>query len=208
MTARPGSSGTRRVVLATGNAGKQRELATLLMPHGLDLILQSRLCIAPIAETGTTFEANALLKARNAAGASGLAALADDSGLEVDSLGGRPGVHSARFAGEHATDEQNNALLLQELAGKTGPLRAARYRCVIVYLRGADDPAPLVASGSWEGRITSAPRGEGGFGYDPLFIPRGFTTTVAQMSQADKNAVSHRGKALRQLLQLLERQGA
>ena len=204
----PATSGTRRVVLATGNAGKQRELATLLMPHGLDLILQSRLCIAPIAETGTTFEANALLKARNAASASGLAALADDSGLEVDSLGGRPGVHSARFAGEHATDEQNNALLLQELAGKTGPLRAARYRCVIVYLRGTDDPAPLVASGSWEGRIASAPRGEGGFGYDPLFIPRSFTTTVAQMSQADKNAVSHRGKALRQLLQLLDRQGA
>jgi XTP/dITP diphosphohydrolase len=196
----------RHVVLATGNAGKQRELATLLAPHGLDLILKSRLCIAPIMETGATFEANALLKARNAASASGLAALADDSGLEVDSLGGRPGVHSARFAGEHATDQQNNELLLRELAGKTGPLRAARYRCVIVFLRAADDPAPLIASGSWEGRIAAVPRGESGFGYDPLFIPRGFTTTVAQMSQADKNAVSHRGKALRQLLQLLDRQ--
>lgn len=204
----PGPNGTRHVVLATGNAGKQRELAALLAPYGLDLILQSRLCIAPIAETGATFEANALLKARNAASASSLAALADDSGLEVDSLGGKPGVHSARYAGEHATDEQNNALLLSELAGKTGPLRAARYRCVIVFLRGADDPAPLVASGSWEGRIAAAPRGEGGFGYDPLFIPRGFTSTVAQMSQADKNAVSHRGKALRHLLQLLDRQGA
>ena len=203
----PGPNGTRRVVLATGNAGKQRELATLLMPHGLDLILQSRLCIAPIAETGATFEANALLKARNAASASGLAALADDSGLEVDSLGGRPGVHSARFAGEHATDAQNNALLLGELAGKTGPLRAARYRCVIVFLRGADDPAPLIGRGTWEGRIAAAPRGEGGFGYDSLFIARGFTSTVAQMSQADKNAVSHRGKALRQLLQLLDKQG-
>ena len=201
-----GASGTRRVVLATGNAGKQRELSTLLMPHGLDLILQSRLCIAPIAETGATFEANALLKARNAASASGLAALADDSGLEVDSLDGRPGVHSARFAGENATDEQNNALLLRELAGKTGPLRAARYRCVIVFLRSADDPAPLIARGSWEGRIASAQRGEGGFGYDPLFIPRGFTSTVAQLSQADKNAASHRGKALRQLLQLLDQQ--
>jgi XTP/dITP diphosphohydrolase len=201
-----GNPGTRRVVLATGNAGKQRELAALLSPHGLDLILQSRLCIAPIAETGATFEANALLKARNAASASGLAALADDSGLEVDSLGGRPGVQSARYAGENATDEQNNALLLQELAGKTGPLRAARYRCVIVFLRSADDPAPLVASGTWEGRIAAAPRGDGGFGYDPLFIARGFTATVAQMSQADKNAVSHRGKALRHLLQLLDRQ--
>jgi XTP/dITP diphosphohydrolase len=203
----PATSGTRRVVLATGNAGKQRELATLLMPHGLDLILQSRLCIAPIAETGATFEANALLKARNAASASGLAALADDSGLEVDSLGGRPGVHSARYAGEHATDEENNALLLRDLAGKTGPLRAARYRCVIVFLRGPDDAAPLIASGTWEGRITAAPRGESGFGYDPLFIARGFTCTVAQMSQADKNAVSHRGKALRQLLQLLGQRG-
>jgi XTP/dITP diphosphohydrolase len=201
-----GNPGTRRVVLATGNAGKQRELAALLAPYGLDLILQSRLCIAPIAETGATFEANALLKARNAASASGLAALADDSGLEVDSLGGRPGVQSARYAGENATDEQNNALLLQELAGKTGPLRAARYRCVIVFLRSADDPAPLVASGTWEGRIAAAPRGDGGFGYDPLFIARGFTATVAQMSQADKNAVSHRGKALRHLLQLLDRQ--
>jgi XTP/dITP diphosphohydrolase len=203
----PATSGTRRVVLATGNAGKQRELATLLMPHGLDLILQSRLCIAPIAETGATFEANALLKARNAASASGLAALADDSGLEVDSLGGRPGVHSARYAGEHATDEENNALLLRDLAGKTGPLRAARYRCVIVFLRGPDDAAPLIASGTWEGRIAAAPRGESGFGYDPLFIARGFTCTVAQMSQADKNAVSHRGKALRQLLQLLGQRG-
>jgi XTP/dITP diphosphohydrolase len=201
-----GNPGTRRVVLATGNAGKQRELAALLAPYGLDLILQSRLCIAPIAETGATFEANALLKARNAASASGLAALADDSGLEVDSLGGRPGVQSARYAGENATDEQNNALLLQELAGKTGPLRAARYRCVIVFLRSADDPAPLVASGTWEGRIAAAPRGDGGFGYDPLFIARGFTATVAQMSQADKNAVSHRGKALRHLLQLLDKQ--
>jgi XTP/dITP diphosphohydrolase len=190
----------RRVVLATGNAGKQRELATLLTPLGLDLILQSKLCIAPVAETGATFEANALLKARNAAVASGLAALADDSGLEVDSLGGRPGVHSARFAGEHATDDQNNALLLGELAGKTGPLRAARYRCVIVFLREPDDPAPLIAKGTWEGRIAAAARGEGGFGYDPLFIARGFTATVAQMSQADKNAVSHRGQALRQLI--------
>ncbi len=200
----PGPSGMRRVVLATGNAGKQRELATLLAPHGLDLILQSRLCIAPIAETGATFEANALLKARNAASASGLAALADDSGLEVDSLEGRPGVYSARYAGAQATDEQNNALLLRELTGKTGPLRAARYRCVIVYLRAADDPAPVIASGSWEGRIAATPRGEGGFGYDSLFIPRGFTTTVAQMSLADKNAVSHRGRALRHLLQLLD----
>jgi XTP/dITP diphosphohydrolase len=197
---------TRRVVLATGNAGKQRELATLLSPLGLDLILQSRLCIAPVAETGATFEANALLKARNAAVASGLAALADDSGLEVESLGGRPGVHSARFAGEHATDEQNNALLLGELAGKTGPLRAARYRCVIVFLRQPDDPEPLIARGTWEGRIAAVPRGEGGFGYDPLFIARGFTATVAQMSQADKNAVSHRGQALRQLIaQLTQR---
>ncbi len=160
------------MVLATGNAGKQRELAALLAPHGLELILQSTLCIAPIAETGTTFEANALLKARNAARASGLPALADDSGLEVDALGGRPGVHSARYAGEDATDEQNNALLLQRAGRQDRPAarRALPLRDRLV--RGADDPAPLIASGSWEGRIAAAPRGEGGFGYDPLFIPR------------------------------------
>jgi XTP/dITP diphosphohydrolase len=192
--------GLRRVVLATGNAGKQRELAALLAPRGFDLVLQTGFGITPVAETGATFEANALLKARHAARVAKLPALADDSGLEVDALGGRPGVHSARYAGEQATDEQNNALLLRELADQAAAQRTARYCCVIVFVRDADDPHPLIASGSWEGRIATTPRGAGGFGYDPLFIPQGLSITAAQMSQADKGAVSHRGLALARLL--------
>ena len=200
-------SSERRVVLATGNAGKQRELAALLASQGLVLILQTQLGIAPVEETGSTFEANALLKARHAARLSGLAALADDSGLEVDALGGRPGVHSARYAGEGATDEQNNDLLLRELEGRPGVARTARYRCVITFVRTAVDPQPLVANGSWEGRIAAAPAGSGGFGYDPLFVPQGHSTTAAQMDAADKNALSHRGQALRRLVELFAQRG-
>jgi XTP/dITP diphosphohydrolase len=201
------NAGERRVVLATGNAGKQRELAALLAPQGLVLVLQGQLGIHPIDETGATFEANALLKARHAARVSGLPALADDSGLEVDALGGRPGVLSARYAGEGATDEQNNELLLRELAERPDHARTARYRCVIAYLDHADDPRPLIASGSWDGRIGVAPQGTGGFGYDPLFIPEGLSTTAAQMNPVDKNALSHRGQALRRLVELFGQHG-
>jgi XTP/dITP diphosphohydrolase len=197
----------RRVVLATNNAGKQRELAALLATRGFELVMQSILGIEPVEETGTTFEANALLKARHAARLSGSAALADDSGIEVDALGGRPGVRSARYAGDDATDEQNLSLMLRELVGVADQRRTARYRCVIAYVRSADDPSPIIAMGSWEGRIAHAPRGKGGFGYDPIFLPLGATgssaQTAAQMSDVDKNAVSHRGKALRHLLELL-----
>jgi XTP/dITP diphosphohydrolase len=193
----------RRVVLATGNAGKQREFAALLAPLGLEIVTQGSLGITPAEETGTTFEENALLKARHAARAAGLPALADDSGIEVDGLGGRPGVYSARYAGTSASDEDNNALLLAELAGLPADARRARYRCVIAYLRDADESAPLLARGSWEGRIAAAPIGTGGFGYDPLFVPVGQEYTAAQMSAADKNAVSHRGVALAALLELL-----
>jgi len=197
----------RRVVLATGNAGKQRELAALLAPHGLVLVLQSQLGIIPIDETGATFEANALLKARHAARVSGLPALADDSGLEVDALCGRPGVHSPRYAGASATDEQNNARLLRELADRSDHERSARFCCVIAFVRDAGDPEPLIASGSWEGRIGFVTNGGGGFGYDPLFIPEGLSITAAQMDASDKNACSHRGKALRRLVELLDQQG-
>jgi len=192
-----------RVVLATGNAGKQRELAALLAPRGMQIILQTTLGIAPAEETGTTFEANALLKARHAARESGLPALADDSGLEVDALEGRPGVWSARYAGIDATDAANNAKLLAELANVPPARRTARYRCVIAFVRHADDPEPLVARGAWEGRIGEAPQGTGGFGYDPLFWPEGMPVTAAQMDAGAKNAVSHRGLALAQLLQML-----
>jgi len=202
MTA-PRQAPAGKVVLATGNAGKQREFAALLAPLGIEALLQTALGIASAEETGTTFEANALLKARHAARAANLPALADDSGIEVDALDGRPGVYSARYAGLGATDADNNALLLKELAGVPRPARTARYRCVIAWVDSADDPAPRIAHGAWEGAIGEALVGEGGFGYDPLFIPKGLDITAAQMRSADKNAVSHRGLALAALLKLL-----
>lgn len=189
-----------KVVLATANAGKQREFAALLGPRGCELVLQSDLHIESIAETGHTFEDNALLKARHAAALSGLAALADDSGLEVDALGGRPGVWSARFAGPRASDEDNNKELLRALAERPAAPRTARYRCVLALVRSAIDARPLVSQGTWEGRIGYSPAGNGGFGYDPYFIPNGFECTVAELSAVQKNALSHRGAALRDLI--------
>jgi XTP/dITP diphosphohydrolase len=192
-----------RVVLASGNAGKLRELAALLAPLDLTLVPQGELGVSAVAEIGTTFLANALLKARHAAAATGLTALADDSGLEVDALSGRPGVWSARFAREGASDAENLEQLLSELKGVPEGRRRARYQCVIVLVRGASDPQPLVAHGSWEGHIASAPSGSGGFGYDPVFVPAGNAgdaRTAAQLTPAEKNAVSHRGQALRALL--------
>ncbi len=194
-----------KLVLATANAGKQRELAALLGPLGVTLLLQSALGIDSIEETGATLEANALLKARHAARRSGLPALADDSGLEVDALEGRPGVRSARYAGPAATDQDNNARLLCELADVPPPRRGARYRCVLALVRSAEDEAPMIVSGSWEGRIAAAPSGGGGFGYDPLFVPEGHERTVAELPAAQKNALSHRGKALAALLAQLKR---
>ncbi len=193
-----------RIVLATANPGKQREFAALLGPRGFELVLQSELRIDSVAETGHSFEDNALLKARHAAALSGLPALADDSGLEVDALGGRPGVWSARFAGPEASDEDNNAELLRALAERAEAPRTARYRCVLALLRGADDPRPLLARGSWEGRIGLRAAGSGGFGYDPYFIPQGFECTAAELSAVQKNALSHRGAALRALIAQLD----
>lgn len=189
-----------RLVLATGNVGKQRELAALLEPRGCEIVLQTTLGIDSADETGHTFEANALLKARHASRGAGLPALADDSGLEVDALDGRPGVRSARYAGDRASDADNLALLLDELTGVPAALRTARYRCVIAFVRSPDDDAPLIASGDWEGTIALAPRGTGGFGYDPAFIAEHETRTVAEMSAAEKNGVSHRAKALAALI--------
>jgi XTP/dITP diphosphohydrolase len=189
-----------KLVLASANPGKQREFESLLTAHGVSLVLQSELGIASIDETGTTFEANALLKARHAARASSLPALADDSGLEVDALGGGPGVRSARYAGESASEQANNALLLRELQGVPAQRRTARYRCVLVLVREANDPAPLIARGSWEGRIGVRAAGDGGFGYDPLFLPDGQRGSAAQLPLELKNALSHRARALAALV--------
>jgi XTP/dITP diphosphohydrolase len=194
-----------KLLLASANAGKQREFAMLLAPLGLELVLQGALGIECVEETGTTFEENALLKARHAATCAELPALADDSGLEVDALGGRPGVWSARYAGATASDDDNNARLLAELDGVPLARRGARYRCVLVLVRAADDGAPLTACGSWEGRIATRRAGSGGFGYDPLFIPEGHEVTVAELPVALKNAQSHRAKALAALVGQLER---
>jgi XTP/dITP diphosphohydrolase len=194
-----------RVVLASGNAGKLREFSALLASMDFELVRQSELGIEPPPETGATFLENALIKARNASRLAGLPAIADDSGIEVDALNGAPGVHSARFAGEHAGDEANLARLLEELRDVPEPRRSARYRCVIVYVARHDDPRPLVGHGTWEGRIIEARRGSGGFGYDPSFVPRGNTRTVAEMPAEEKNSQSHRGQAMREFLAQLSR---
>jgi len=190
----------RCVVLASGNPGKLREFSELLAASGLTLLRQSDFGIAPPPETGATFLDNALIKARNAAARAGLAAIADDSGIEVDALGGAPGVHSARFAGENASDEENLTKLLAALEGTPPDRRAARYRCVIVFVESADDPRPLVGEGVWEGHIIASRRGNEGFGYDPSFVPLGEARTVAELPGDEKHRQSHRGQAMRAFL--------
>jgi XTP/dITP diphosphohydrolase len=193
-----------KAVLASSNTGKLRELAEILQPLGYELVTQSSLGIQTPPETGTTFAENALLKARHASRLSGLPALADDSGIEVDALDGRPGIYSARYAGEQATDAENLQKMLDELRDVPDPKRSARYQCVIAFVSDADDPFPLLAEGTWEGQILTEPRGSGGFGYDPIFRPVGLDSTAAELPAAEKNARSHRGKALRALAGLLQ----
>jgi len=190
----------QRVVLATGNPGKLRQFSELLVRSGLTLFRQSDFGIEPPPETGSTFVENSLIKARNAARLSGLPAIADDSGIEVDALGGRPGLYSARYAGEGATDDQNLRKMLLELENVPAAERTARYRSIIVFLRSADDASPLIGEGVWEGVIATSPRGTGGFGYDPIFIPRGAAHTAAEMSVDERNEQSHRGQASRSFL--------
>ena len=194
----------KTIVLASGNAGKLRELTALLAPLGLELTPQNAFGLETPPETGATFVENALLKARFASRQTGLPALADDSGIEVDALGGRPGVYSARYAGEGATDSQNLQKMLEELRGVAPGRRTARYQCVMALVRDADDPRPVIAQGAWEGLLIDAPRGSGGFGYDPIFVPAGFAQTAAELTAQQKNAISHRGKALRALLEGLK----
>jgi XTP/dITP diphosphohydrolase len=195
-------SGPSRVVLASSNAGKLREFSELLAGLSFTLSRQSDFGIAPPPETGTTFLENALIKARNAARITGLPAIADDSGIEVDALMGAPGVHSARYAGDDASDEANLDKLLVALRAiaPSQSQRGARYRCVVVYVSHAGDPQPLIGEGSWEGHIIDERRGDGGFGYDPSFVPVGDTRTVAEMPQAEKNQKSHRAQALQAFL--------
>ena len=187
----------KKLVLASNNAKKMKELNALLAPLGFEVIPQGQLGIPEAEEPHCTFVENALAKARHAAAHSGLPALADDSGLCVDALGGAPGVLSARFAGEPKSDARNNAALLAALDGKTP--RSGHYYCVLVLVRHADDPQPIIADGVWRGQVLSAAQGDGGFGYDPLFQAQGESVSVAQMDAAAKNAVSHRGQAMRAL---------
>jgi len=195
-------------VLATSNRGKVAELAALLGEAGLNMRVtaQGELGVFAPAETGLTFVENALLKARHATRVTGLPALADDSGLSVTALGGAPGIYSARFAGANADDQANIAKLLASLAALAARTqdRSARFHCVLVALQHADDPAPLIATGSWAGQIALAPRGAGGFGYDAVFFDPALGLTAAELDPAVKNRVSHRGAALRELVELLK----
>ncbi len=194
-----------RLVIATANPGKLRELQALLADSRVEVLPQAQFGITPPAETGLTFIENAILKARHAAAESGLPAIADDSGLDVDALGGRPGVLSARYAGADASDSANNAKLLAELRDVPPEARTARYHCALVLMRHGNDPAPVICEGVWEGRIAEAPAGEHGFGYDPLFLVGELAITAAQLSPELKNSLSHRGQALRQLAGALHR---
>lgn len=189
----------QKVVLATGNAGKVRELAHLLASFGLDVVAQTELGVESAEETGLTFIENAILKARHAAAVTGLPAIADDSGLAVDFLGGAPGIYSARYAGVDASDQQNLDKLLVALKDVPQGQRNAQFHCVLVYMRHAEDPTPLVCHGSWAGEITFAQAGEGGFGYDPIFYVPELSKTAAELSREEKSAVSHRGQALKLL---------
>ncbi|WP_165725179.1 RdgB/HAM1 family non-canonical purine NTP pyrophosphatase [Pseudoalteromonas sp. SA25] len=196
---------TKTLVLATGNPGKVNELANMLSPLNINVVPQSDFNVDEVAETGTTFVENAIIKARHAAKITGMPAIADDSGLEVDGLNGAPGVYSARFAGPGASDQDNIDKLLVDLGDN--PIRSARFWCVLVLMRHADDPTPLICSASWEGEITLTQNGSGGFGYDPVFFVAEKNCTSAELTKEQKNAVSHRGQALQKLLLELQQKG-
>lgn len=193
-----------KVVLATGNKKKVEELNALLAGMDYTVVPQSEFNVESVPETGTTFVENAIIKARHAARITGLPAIADDSGIEVDALLGRPGVYSARYAGDDASDQDNLEKLLEEMNGVPAVLRTARYWCVLVYMRHADDPTPIICQASWEGTLATEPAGENGFGYDPIFNVPDLDCTAAELDPATKNSLSHRGKALAQLAEALQ----
>jgi len=193
-------------VLATGNQGKVKEMSDLLNSFSIEVLPQSQFNVPDVPETGTTFVENAIIKARHASKLTGLPAIADDSGLEVDFLNGQPGIYSARYAGEDATDRDNIDKLLSKLVGINPEQRKARFQCVLVYLRHELDPTPIICQGTWEGSITEAVFGEQGFGYDPIFWVESEQSTSAQLTKQRKSELSHRGKALTQLVSLLKEQ--
>ncbi len=199
------TSERQTIVVATGNRGKLKEFQALLASMSLTIVPQSDFAVPEAEENGLTFVENALIKARQAARHTGLPAIADDSGLEVDALQGAPGIHSARFAGAGASDADNNRRLLAALEGVPEVQRTARFRCVLVFLRHAEDPAPLICEGVWPGTILTEPRGAGGFGYDPLFWVAAENATAAELPPQHKNRISHRGQAMRALLAALDR---
>lgn len=195
-----------KVVLATGNKGKLTEFRQLLAGLDMDVVPQSDFDIPDAIEDGLSFVENAIIKARHAAKLTGLPAIADDSGLEVDMLNGAPGIYSARFSGENATDEKNNLRLLSLLQEVPEEQRTARFQCLLVMMRHAEDPTPLICQGTWEGRISFAPQGDNGFGYDPLFLIPELGLTSAQLEKTEKNRISHRGQAMGLLLEKLSPQ--
>lgn len=190
----------KKIVLATGNPGKVKELGQMLAPFSFEVLPQSQFDITDVAETGTTFVENAIIKARHAANITGLPAIADDSGLEVDFLKGAPGIYSARFAGNQANDQDNWQKLLNDLHGVPEAQRTARFVCVLVYMTHAQDPTPIICQGSWEGVITESPVGANGFGYDPVFYVPSENCCSAELSREQKSRLSHRGQALRLLI--------
>ena len=197
----------RKAVLASGNRGKLKEIARILGEFGIDVVTQGELGVESVEETGVSFIENALLKARHAAAVTGLPAIGDDSGLAVDALDGAPGIYSARYAGEDGNSEDNIDKLLLELQGVPTEHRGAQFHCAVVFVSSATDPAPLIAEGIWRGRILDERRGTGGFGYDPVFFDETCGKSAAELDAADKDRLSHRGKALRRLRELLSGAG-
>ncbi|UPR57759.1 XTP/dITP diphosphatase [Vibrio sp. ED004] len=195
-----------KIVLATGNQGKVREMADILSEFGFDVVAQSEFNVSEVAETGTTFIENAIIKARHAAKETGLPAIADDSGLEVDFLKGAPGIYSARYSGEGATDKQNIEKLLDAMQGVETEKRTARFHCVLVLMRHENDPTPLVCHGKWEGRILTEEYGDNGFGYDPVFFVPEDNCASAELESTRKKQLSHRGKALASLFEAIKEQ--
>ncbi|SEA70542.1 XTP/dITP diphosphatase [Marinobacterium iners] len=190
-----------KIVLASGNRGKLKEFNEIFAPLQIDVMPQSDFAVQDADETGLSFVENAIIKARHAARATGLPALSDDSGLEVDALNGAPGIYSARYAGAGCGDDENNRKLLQALEQVPAEQRSARFQCVLVFMRHAEDPTPLICQGSWEGVILDTPRGHNGFGYDPLFFVPELNCASAELSSEQKQKYSHRGKAVRQFIE-------